>query len=145
VGLAFGLDAVAAGNPIGPTVAIPTLVAGAIGGWVIGPSALRASSLRPRIIVILKLAMLALLVGAAVEGRLLAFGTPYELAPEGAELVEVPFRFMVGLWLAVVGLVFLGLFVAPISLLAAWIWVAAMARVGRRDRVAAVRRIANRP
>jgi hypothetical protein len=109
---------------------VPTLIAGALGGWVFGPSAATARGRLAWARVIVGLAALAVLVGAIVVGEELALGIGIAGAatvPSGdiawISAVGLPFY---GLLLGLIGTLLFGLFVLPNSLAAAVLWAVIM-------------------
>ena len=112
------------------TWGIPTLLAGLIGGWLLAPRAARASTRREWLGVVLRLGVVAVIVGAIGVG----IGMGIDSALRGdAELGQVILSTVVGaLMLAPLGMLVMGWMILPLTTLAAGIWALVMARLLRR-------------
>ena len=112
-------------NPFSVVVLIVTLIAGAAGGWAVGPVAFRTRTRLGWAAVVLLLAITALSVGAVVIGITIGF---IQAATERVELIYViPYAIGVGLAYAFIGILVMGPFILPFTALAALVWAFVMA------------------
>lgn len=123
---------------LGPSLAlvvgfgIPTLIAGWLGGRVLGPTAVRARSRRDWAIVVVVLAVVAVLIGDV--GVAIAFAIPYGL-PDALVIAPI---------VAAYGIIVVPL-AAPVTLVAAWIWAYRMRRAIGSGHCAGISALASIP
>ena len=103
---------------------IPTVVTGAIGGFLFGPRGARAATRGPLVTVrvAVELALAAVVIGSLV----VAVGLFAVNGLAEGDLGTVLMAMFYGPIIAVVGIVYIGIFVLPFTLLAGAIWAAAM-------------------
>jgi hypothetical protein len=115
--------------PVFMTEGIPTLVAGLIGGWLMAPRAARASTRREWLGVVLRLGVLAVIVGAIGMG--MAMGAESWLRSR-ADIGQLILGIIVGgLMAAPIGVLLFGWMLLPVTTLAAGIWALVMAQLVR--------------
>jgi hypothetical protein len=115
--------------PIFLTDGIPTLVAGLIGGWLLAPRAARASTRRERLGVVLRLGVIAVIVGAIGMG--VAMGAESWLRSR-TDIGQLVLGVIVGgLMAAPIGLILFGWMLLPVTTLASGIWALVMAQLVR--------------
>jgi hypothetical protein len=112
------------------TDGVPALVAGLIGGWLLAPRAARASTRREWLGVVLRLGVVAVIVGAMGMG--IAMGAESALNSRGGPGQAILSLIVGGPLLGLLGVVLLGWMVLPLTTLAAGIWAFVMARVLRQ-------------
>jgi hypothetical protein len=128
---AFGFDAISGGNPIGPTVAPPTLIAGTIGSALVAGRGWRARSRRDWVFAIALLALSAVAIGDVAEiGVLLSSQVLVPNVGTGAESVAELLAGVVEIF--ALGLVFVGWFAVILTTVAATLWAAIIALVQAR-------------
>ena len=111
------------------TDGIPTLVAGLIGGWLLAPRAARASTGREWLGAVLRLGVVAVIVGAMGMG--VAMGV--ESALRSRDIGQFMLAIIVGgLVSAPIGLLLFGWMILPVTTIAAGIWALLMARLLRQ-------------
>jgi hypothetical protein len=101
----------------------PTIVTGAVVGWLFGPRAWRAEGFGSWFWIVLGQALVAVVVGAiavVVDGFVLA------AIVEGANVGDVAGAVLGSVLLVIYGLVLVGWTVAPFTFLAAMVWAALM-------------------
>lgn len=105
------------------TLALPTLVAGSLGGWIFGPVAWNARTDRAWLMPILGVAIGAVVIGAFVVGLELGIPAASQAAGPGEAM-----QIAVGLLLVTVliGVPTLGLIMLPFTLAASAIWALVM-------------------
>jgi len=143
VGLAVGLLFVplALNGPFSSTIVAPfasasaVLAAASIGGWIMGRAASSERPLRGWLGVIGGLAVTVEVIGAMLNGVLIAASRASSSAT--GPLASAVLAIGVGVWYGFVGVLLAGIFVLPISLAGAVIWAAAMALLRDRDQDAA--------
>lgn len=113
-------DSVASGNATLPTLARPVLVAGVVGGWLIGPRAMRARTQRDWVGAMWRLAAVAVVLGDLVVCTQIATSGTH--ATGEGEVIDVAELVSASLVLAVIGLVLLGWFALIVTSVAAGIW-----------------------
>jgi hypothetical protein len=127
VALAFAL-VTATDEPVGLSpIAVPTLVAGTIGGWLFGPSAWRARMDADWLRLIVGLGIGALFIGALVTG--LSLGIVSALTSGGSLAEAVQVVWAMTLVAATVGMMFPGVLILPFTLVAAAVWAVLMVAI----------------
>jgi hypothetical protein len=136
----LGLGLVLVGVPIADAIAnrafagafsvgAPVLAAAGIGGWICGPAAWSARSRRQWLGTTLRLALIAVVIGAIVAGE--ALGVSLEFQANGsALLLAATSGVLLGLGAAMLGLLLLGVIALPFTLgpAIAWSWLMWMLR-----------------
>jgi hypothetical protein len=126
--LAVGLfDSVSGEEPALPTLELPMLLAGTLGGWIIGPRAMRARTRRDWVGAVWRLACLAVLIGDVVVAYQISFHRP-----PGTPIVALSEQVGATFVLAALGLVFFGWLAIVCTSIAAGIWAGCMRSVRRR-------------
>jgi len=109
---------------------IPALVAGLVGGWLLAPRAAGAGTRREWIGVIVRLGLVAVVVGAVGVGMGLGVDSALRGGADGLHLVMSALA--VGFLFGVAGIVFFGWTMLPVTLVAAAAWAFVMRHVVRR-------------
>jgi hypothetical protein len=106
---------------VGPVLAEPMAIvlAGAVGGAIMGPSAWRARTFADWARAVCALAAVAIPIGAVVVGEAMAIGAAALDESWSTSTLLAP---LIGLFLAAFGTLILGLFVLPFTVGAALIW-----------------------
>jgi hypothetical protein len=118
------------GVPVFLTDGIPTLIAGLIGGWLLAPRAARASTGRAWLGVVLRLGVVAVIVGAMGVG--VAMGVESALHSRTDIGQFILSAIVGGTMAAAIGILLFGWMILPVTTLAAGIWAFFMARLLRR-------------
>lgn len=122
------IDLISGGNPILPTLFAPTLLAGTIGGAILGPRAVRGgwvATAGSRFRIRMRLALAAILLGAPLVGMQLGVDS-YLRNQENASLLG---NLVGGILLAPIGIIVYGPFALPFTYAAALVWTRVMRRV----------------
>ena len=131
VAIAAALDAISDENPILPTLAWPIVVAGAIGGWLVGPRAVVARSRSDWVRTIVALAAWAVAIGAAVIVIGVWFSSADNSGSPRPEYLMRSAPLMIVTW--ALGVLLAGPMTLPFTLAAAGLWAALMARLRPAD------------
>lgn len=121
------IDLSSRGNPTLPWLLAPTMLAGTLGGALLGPRAVRGdwvASAGSRFLIRLRLAVAAVVIGACVVG--LQLGLDSYLRSDGA--ASLLGNLLGGLLIAPIGIVIYGPFVLPFTYVAALVWTWVMRR-----------------
>jgi hypothetical protein len=107
--------------------AIPSLVAGTAGGWLLGPAATRAATKRELVGIAFRLALVVLVFGAVAT---VLVAMPWSVGDGESAAGAILVRLVQAVYLSALGIAFLGWLTYPLLLVPAFAWVALM-RIAR--------------